>query len=91
VERDSDGFIAQVTYTVNKTKFGLNYGESNLDSVAGDSALLVSKNSKFTLGAYHKLTDNLTLVGEFTSLASENQIGGENEAQTINVGAFMAF
>jgi predicted porin len=91
VERDSDGFIAQVTYTVNKTKFGVNYGESNLDSVAGDSGALVSKNSKITLGVYHKMTDNLTLVGEFTTLASENQLGGENEAQTINVGAFMAF
>jgi predicted porin len=90
-ERDSDGFLAQATYTVNKTKFGLNYGESNLDDVAGDAATLVSKNSKFTLGVYHKLTDNLTLLGEFTNLTSENQGGGENEAQTINVGAFMAF
>jgi predicted porin len=90
-ERDSDGFIAQVTYTVNKTKFGLNYGESNLDDVAGDAGTLVSKNSKFSLGVYHKLTDNLTLVGEFTDLTSENQAGGENNANSINVGAFMAF
>ena len=33
---DSDGFLAQVTYTAGKTKFGLNYGESNLDRADGE-------------------------------------------------------
>ena len=27
--RDSDGFIAQLTYTIGPTKFGFNYGQSN--------------------------------------------------------------
>ena len=66
-KRDSDGFLAQVTYTINKTKIGLNYGQSNLDRASGETlnagnALLVKKNSKYTLGVYHKLTDNLTLL-----------------------------
>jgi predicted porin len=94
-ERDSDGFLAQVTYTINKTKLGLNYGESNLDTASGDvgpaAQLLVAKNSKYTFGVYHKLTENLTLLGEFTDTKAENQAGGENKAKSFNVGAFLAF
>jgi predicted porin len=91
-ERDSDGFLAQVTYTINKTKLGVNYGESNLDLASGEvNGTLVSKNSKFTFGVYHKLTENLTLLGEVTNTKSESQAGAENEAQSFNVGAFLAF
>lgn len=91
-ERDSDGFLAQVTYTINKTKLGVNYGESNLDLASGEvNPTLVKKNSKYTAGVYHKLTDNLTLLGEFSGLKSEAQNGTDNEANTFNVGAFLAF
>ena len=91
-ERDSDGFLAQVTYTFNKTKVGLNYGESNLDLASGEvNPTLVQKNSKYTLGVYHKLTENLTLLGEVTNTKSEAQNGLDNEAQSFNVGAFLAF
>jgi predicted porin len=91
-ERDSDGFLAQVTYTINKTKLGLNYGESNLDLASGEvNPILVQKNSKYTFGVYHKLTDNLTLLGEVTNTTSEAQNGAENEAQAFNIGAFLAF
>jgi predicted porin len=91
-ERDSDGFLAQVTYTINKTKLGLNYGESKLDTASGEVAPgLVEKNSKYTFGVYHKLTENLTLLGEYTDTKAKNQAGGENKAQSFNVGAFLAF
>jgi predicted porin len=91
-ERDSDGFLAQVTYTINMTKLGLNYGESNLDTASGEVApALVAKNSKVTFGVYHKLTENLTLLGEFTDTKSEAQSGAENKAKSFNVGAFLAF
>jgi predicted porin len=93
-ERDSDGFLAQVTYTINKTKLGVNYGESNLDLANGldpGGPTLVKKNSKYTLGVYQKLTDNLTLLGEFTDITSKAQDGDENKAKTFNVGAFLAF
>ena len=93
-ERDSDGFLAQVTYTINKTKLGINYGVSNLDLANGTDPggpTLVAKNSKATFGVYHKLTDNLTLVGEFTNTESENQLGGKNKSNSFNVGAFLAF
>ncbi len=91
-ERDSDGFLAQVTFTAGKTKFGLNYGESNLDLASGEAnATLVQKNSKYTLGVYHKTTENLTLLAEFTDIKSEAQNGVENKAKTVNLGAFLAF
>ena len=92
-ERDSDGFLAQVTYTLNKTKFGVNYGESNLDLASGEAPnpLLIKKNSKYTVGVYHKLTDNLTLLGEVSDIKAKAQNGAENKAQTFNVGAFLAF
>ena len=92
-ERDSDGFLAQVTFTAGNTKFGLNYGESNLDLASGETPkpTLVSKNSKYTIGVYHKLTENLTLLAEGTDIKSEAQNGAENKAKTFNVGAFLAF
>jgi len=91
-ERDSDGFLAQVTFTAGKTKFGLNYGESNLDLASGEvNPTLVTKNSKYTAGVYHSLTDNLMLLAEFSDIRSEAQNGVENKAQTFNVGAFLKF
>ena len=92
-ERDSDGFLAQVTFTAGKTKFGLNYGESNLDVASGEAAnpTLVKKNSKYTAGVYHSLTDNLMLLAEFSDIRAEAQNGVENKAQTFNVGAFLKF
>jgi predicted porin len=91
-ERDSDGFLAQVTFDIGKTKLGLNYGESNLDRASGEvNPTLVSKNSKYTFGVYHKTTENLTLLAEFTDITAEAQNGNENNAQTFNIGAFLSF
>lgn len=92
-ERDSDGFLAQVTFTANKTKFGLNYGESNLDLASGElpNPTLVKKNSKYTVGVYQSLTDNLMLLAEYSDIKAEAQNGVENKAQTFNVGAFLKF
>jgi predicted porin len=92
-ERDSDGFLAQVTYTIGQTKLGVNYGESNLDTASGEAPnpTLVKKNSKFTLGVYQNLTDNLMLLAEFTDINAKAQNGVENKAQTFNVGAFLKF
>jgi predicted porin len=91
-ERDSDGFLAQVTYTIAQTKLGVNYGQSNLDTASGElNPLLVQKNSKVTFGVYHNLTENLTLLGEFTDTKAENQAGGENKSKSFNVGAFLKF
>ncbi len=91
-KRDSDGFIAQVTYTINQTKLGVNYGESKLDLASAEiNPTLVRKNSKYSLGVYQKLTDNLTLLGEISQLKSEAHNGTSNKANTFNIGAFIAF
>jgi predicted porin len=90
--RKSDGFLAQVTYTIDKTKLGVNYGQSKLDLAPGEiNPTLVQKNSKYTVGVYQKLTDNLTLLAEGTDQKSKAQNGGENKELTFNVGAFLAF
>ncbi|HEX7082436.1 MAG TPA: porin [Gammaproteobacteria bacterium] len=91
-ERDSDGFLAQLTYTLGDTKLGVNYGRSDLDLAAGElPSALVKRNEKFTLGAYHSLTANLTLLAELTRVQSEAHNGVENESTNFNIGAFLSF
>jgi len=91
--RKSDGFIAQATYTIAKTKLGVNYGQSKLDLASGElpNPTLVQKNSKYTFGVYQNITDNLILLAEFTDTRAKAQNGVENKAQTFNVGAFLKF
>jgi predicted porin len=90
--RHSQGFLAQLTWTIAQTKLGVNYGESKLDQATGElNPTLVSKNSKATAGVYQTITDNLTLLAEYTHTMSENQVGGKNSANTFNVGAFLKF
>jgi predicted porin len=91
-ERDSDGFLAQFTYKFGDTKVGVNYGESNLDLASGEGAsFLVKTNSKYTVGVYHSLTENLTLLAEFTDTKSEAHNGQENDSNNFNVGAYLSF
>jgi hypothetical protein len=46
-----------------------------------------------TLGVYHKLTPNLTILGEFSKVTAEAQSSAvpENTGNTFNVGAFLSF
>ena len=91
-KRDSDGFLAQFTYKLGKTKLGVNYGESNLDLASGEApSELVKTNKKYTLGVYHSLTKNLTLLGEYTDVKSEAHNGLENDSSNFNVGAYLSF
>jgi predicted porin len=89
--RESDGYLGQITYTIANTKFGVNYGVNKLDANAGDPGTLLEENSKYTIGVYHNITPNLTLLTEFTDAKSENQVGGEINTWNANVGAFLAF
>lgn len=91
-ERDSDGFLAQITYKLGNTKLGLNYGESNLDLASGEALSdLVKTNEKFTLGVYHSLTENFTLLAEFTDVMAEAHSGVENDSNNFNIGAYFSF
>ena len=91
-ERDSDGFLAQVTYKFDELKLGVNYGESNLDLAPGETiSNLVATNKKFTVGAYYSLTENLTLLAEFTDTQSEAHNGVDNNSSNFNIGAYLSF
>ena len=91
-ERDSDGFLAQVTYKLGDVKLGLNYGESNLDLAGGEVVSnLVESNKKYTLGAYYSLTENLTLIAEFSDVKAEAHNGVENDSSNFNLGAYLSF
>jgi predicted porin len=91
-ERDSDGFLAQVTMKFGDLKVGVNYGESNLDLAPGEPVSdLVKTNKKYTVGAYYSLTENLTLLGEFTDTTSKAHSGLKNESSNFNVGAYLSF
>ena len=93
--RDSNGFLAQVTYKIQSTKFGINYGRSILDAASGDVGItradLVEKNDKVTVGVYQDLTANLLVLFEFSRLTSQNQAGQENSSRNANIGAFLKF
>jgi predicted porin len=93
--RDSNGYLAQVTYKFMQTKFGINYGQSVLKAAAGDVGVsrdeLVGKNDKVTLGVYQDLTANLMVFLEVTRTASLNQAGQENSSRNADIGAFLKF
>jgi predicted porin len=94
-KRDSNGFLAQVTYKIGQVKLGAQYGESKLDYANDADRManpdLVSKNKKATVGVYYSLTKNLTLLAEGSSVKSDPHAGGSNSATTVNVGAFLGF
>jgi hypothetical protein len=97
--RTSQGFLAQVTYTIAAVKLGINYGQSRLGRTSEEMApllvtgtsTLVEKNEKWTGGVYYNLTTNLTLLAELSRLTSDNQAGASNSSTNFNVGAFLKF
>lgn len=91
-ERDSDGFYIQATYKPNKTKFGISYGESNLDLASGEAVSdLVQSNESTVVGIYHSLNDALTLVAEYTNTESEAHNGNSAEEESFGIGGIMFF
>jgi predicted porin len=91
-KRDSDGYMAQLTYKFGALKLGANYGDSRLDLASGEvNPTLVRSNRKATGGLYYSVTKNLTLLAEYSNVRSEAQNGGADTANTFNVGAFVGF
>jgi hypothetical protein len=102
--RDSDGYIAQVTYKIVNTKVGVNYGVSNLDGTGLDRSTacaipgggvvvgcLVRRNDKWSLGLYQNVTDNLLFVAEFSRLQSKSDADQSNSSWNLNAGLFLKF
>lgn len=93
-DRESDGYLLQATYTVGSTKLGVNYGVSNLDPTAGDGATgatVLEEKTKITVGIYHNLISNVTLVAEYSRVSAENQAGGEIDNDVVNAGLILFF
>lgn len=97
-ERDSDGYLAQATYKIGNTKFGINYGSSTLDASANDRAtntLMLDETNQMVLGVYHNLTPSLTIAGEYITREEKYQFAPagtpKGEESTIAVGAILFF
>lgn len=78
------GYMAQATYTVNKTKYGVNYSQSK------QTELNKVKNDRVTLGAYHNLTKNLTLIGEASNQKGSTN-AGTDKTNSVSLGAMFSF
>jgi len=92
-KRDSDGGYLQATYILpTKTKLGLAYGVSKLDSASGDTlASLLRENERVTLGLYHPLTKHLNLVAEYNDVSSKTHTSVERDNKTGSLGAILFF
>lgn len=98
-DHDVDGGYVQATFTAPfGTKFGVSWGESNIDKKrsAGDTGDYT--NESWIIGAYHPLTKSLNLVAEYTDTEYDNignVKGGSNVsdagAKTLALGAILFF
>ena len=89
-KNDGRGYFVQGTYTVGKTKFGLNYGENR------DRGGLLTDTNKFrsaTVGVYHSLNKYITLVGEYNQERGEGAdlFPGDLKTRTISLGGILFF
>lgn len=87
----SSGYFMQGTYTYNKTKFGINYGQNkDKDGVLGAGE--DRKNRAYTLGVYHSLNKFVTLVGELNQeKINASATAYEQKNRTISAGAVLFF
>ena len=89
-KNDGRGYFVQGTYTLGKTKFGLNYGENR------DRGGLLTDTNKFrsaTVGVYHSLNKYITLVGEYNQERGEGAdlFPGDLKTRTISLGGILFF
>ncbi len=87
---DGKGYFLQGTYTVGKTKFGLNFGENR------DRGGLLTDTNTFrsaTVGVYHSLNKYITLVGEYNQEKGEGAdlFAGDLKTRTISLGGILFF
>lgn len=101
-KRDSNGYLLQATYKLGDTKFGVSHGMSKLDLAANEAVAVrtnagpkavLDESSATTLGVYHSLTPNLTLVGEYIMAEQTTHRAGapKVKADTVAVGAIIFF
>jgi predicted porin len=93
--RDSDGGYLQATYKLPGagTKFGVSFGESNLDRGPADpvTTSLFETNESIAFGIYHPLTSALHLVVEYTQTESTAHNGNKAKESAIAIGAILFY
>ena len=88
---DSKGYFLQGTYQLNKTKFGINFGQ-NKDNDGALGAGNERKNKAYTLGVYHSLNKFVTLVGELNQEKITSTVDdSETKNRTLSAGAILFF
>jgi len=89
-----DGYMLQGTYTMGKTRFGINWSENEFDQIS------VHENQKLTLGIYYNLTASLQLLAEYSMMESEIPAGSamslsglaeSDETEALAIGAILFF
>lgn len=94
-ERDSKGYLAQLTYTLGATKFGVAYGANEMDETTAEKATRtgggnseLEEQNMLTFGIYHDINPHIKLVAEY-SQAENEWFGGQNqEVDIVSVGTF---
>lgn len=93
--RNSDGFYAQASFALPGagTKFGVSFGESNLDRGPADlpNTALFETNESIVVGIYHPLTSALHLVAEYTQTEATAHNGNEAKETAIAIGAILQY
>jgi len=97
-ERDSQGILAQLTYSLGATKFGVAYGANEMDETAAERGVRagggnseLESQSMLTLGLYHDLNAHLKLVAEYSQARNEWFGGQEQEGDILSVGTFFTW
>jgi predicted porin len=91
--RDSDGGYLQATYKINKVKFGVSYGISELKEASADpsSSNLLKSNSSVVGGVYYSLSKNITLVGEYINTKAKAFSGNSATENDYAIGGILFF
>ena len=88
-EIDSDGFLIQGSYIINKVRLVASYGKNEYN-INGNSAPDSLEDETVTGAVFYSLNSNLTLVGEYN--VNTISLGAlEEETNTIALGAVINF
>lgn len=91
--RGSNGYFLQVMHSWNATRFGVNYGVSQLERNESDPLSNFAQASKVTAGVYHTMADwgGVILSGEVSSYDAENHLGQSDDNLGYSVGCTFFF
>jgi len=86
---ESDGFLIQGSYTIDKTRLVASYGKSEIDygtTFVGDTT-----DETITGAVFYSVNSSFILVGEYNVNTIEIGSGAEEETNTLALGAILTF